>query len=211
MNIRSIRPHFRKVHPFFLLSFLFLSGIPCVAQEPPDSTAAVDSSSGDLRFSPAIRAVQIDPAKIFHGHMWFNGDVDILRRGKSLSVGLRYQFYETGNFNSAPLGQSDCPDSTYSHQTVLAYASWYLPATEGKRSYVRLSLLAGADMTSKYGCSNNNSGPLDRYVSPTIGAELQVRLLGWLSVSAEYFFLPGNQDLMARALPVGIRLGYARW
>lgn len=211
MNMRSIRLHSRKVHPFFLLSFLFLSGIPCVAQEPPDSTAVVDSSSGDLRFSPAIRAVQIDPAKIFHGHMWFNGDVDILRGGKSLSVGLRYQFFHTGDFDGGDwMGHSSCSGILISHHHTLAYGSWYPLLTNEGKSRLRVSLLAGGDFAAEYPCSRLGI-PFDNGLYPVFGAELQVRLLGWLSVSAEYFFLPGNQDLMTHYLPVGIRLGYARW
>ncbi len=211
MKLRSINPHSRKVHPRFLLSFLFLSGIPCIAQEPTDSTAALDSSSGSFRFSPAVRAVQIDPAKIFHGHMWFNGDIDILRRGKSMSAGLRYQFFHTGDFDGGDwMGHSSCSGTLISHHHALAYGSWYPLQIDNGKSLLRITLPAGGDFAAEYPCSRLGI-PSDNGLYPVFGAELQVRLPGWLSVSAEYFLLPGHQDLMAHYLPVGIRLGYARW
>ncbi|MCB0713964.1 MAG: hypothetical protein KDD67_16685 [Ignavibacteriae bacterium] len=168
------------------------------------SLAQVDSiEEGDspLRLSPElqIRAFQVDALKFFSFDLFVNLDVDILKYGDGFSFGLRPLYLDQGclTFGSA------CDHST--NYSLLMYGSAYVGDTGGGPDF-RFTAMAGAGSVR-----HRERDPLLENIYPVVGLEAQIRLLGWLTATADYFLIPGYQESMSGYIPIGIRIGYVRW
>ncbi|MGE3801204.1 MAG: hypothetical protein AB7H80_09305 [Candidatus Kapaibacterium sp.] len=168
------------------------------------SLAQVDSieeHSSPQRLFPQLqlRAFQVDALKFFSLDLFVNLDVDILKYGENYSFGLRPLYLDQGclTFGSA------CDHST--NYSLLMYGSAYVGET-GDGPDFRFSAMAGAGSVRP-----DERDPIGENIYPVVGVEAQIRLLGWLTATADYFLIPGYQESMSGYIPIGVRIGYVRW
>ncbi len=185
-----------------LLLLLFLHPAVFFAQSDSAKTDTDEVIGTSLTFRPQLRSLQVDLLKLLALDLLINLDVDVLCLGDRYSFGLRSQ-YLNRTCSSLLSGDGSCDQ--YLNYSALLYGSIYFPSTDTDND-CRLTLTAGLGSVLTY-----ESQPLLEHLYPVIGLEAQIRLPAWFSATADYFLVPGFQESMDGYMPVGVRMGYARW
>ena len=179
------------------LSIIILLLLTTDALAQSDSIGIAKSVTS-LSFRPQLRALQVDVLKFFSIDLMVNLDLDLLKYGESFSFGLRPQLLHQGE-----LAFDHCNCSV--NHSLLGYGSFYMGDT-GNGPDARATFLIGPGSVR-----SSLSAPVWENIRPVIGLELQVRLGGWFTATADYFVIPGHQESMNGYIPIGMRIGYVRW